>query len=233
MDKGLVKRIKEERSLSRLDELEELQPWDQLPGEPANDYELFLQYMLMGPTRSMRKLLRNEMIAANELLPGEPLPNVPSRLTRIRARWDWINRANAWDHCHWNKMVNSHQESLTQEIADMVDEHVEGIRLFRKAAILGIYARDDDGNILCDANGVPQVKIPQDESTAWRIFKQAVEAERTATGMPTNISIMTNRQIEERILEIKQNLGDEVDLDNIVEGEFVESDVDRDGQSGT
>lgn len=58
-------------------------PWDQLPGEPDREYARFVEYLGMSDRRQRR--------AAPALGVSGDL------LKRVRARWRWVERADAYD----------------------------------------------------------------------------------------------------------------------------------------
>ena len=70
----------------RAQEKAERQPWDRLPHEPAEAYDLFLRYLLQGPSRKVTKAARMEGVTKHV-----------GTLYRYSRKWRWKERAAYWD----------------------------------------------------------------------------------------------------------------------------------------
>ena len=64
----------------------ERQPWDRLPNEPAEEYDLFLRFLLQGPGRKVTKAARMEGVTKHV-----------GTLYRYSRKWRWKERAAYWD----------------------------------------------------------------------------------------------------------------------------------------
>lgn len=63
-------------------------PWDRLPDEPALWFARFDNYRLLGPSRTVERVFREEK--------GEK-GQCPSRWHAESKKWRWRERAEAWD----------------------------------------------------------------------------------------------------------------------------------------
>jgi len=80
---------------------DEVNPWDQQPGEPDDAYARFLLYRNIGPGRSQqaaydtyRASFRNAVPEAEK---SAKKPLVPGHWNDDSARWRWVDRAAAYD----------------------------------------------------------------------------------------------------------------------------------------
>lgn len=73
-----------------MSEQHQLKPWEQQEGEPSESYARFLVYRNLGMARTQRKAYA----AAN----GRQAGKCPSgKWQDDSARWNWVERAAAWD----------------------------------------------------------------------------------------------------------------------------------------
>lgn len=68
-------------------------PWDRQPEEPDRWFGVFEQFRLAGPKRSLLAIYNAERTAKGRT----PAVAVPGSWSRNRAKWDWDDRAKAWD----------------------------------------------------------------------------------------------------------------------------------------
>ncbi len=217
-------------------ELISLEPWDRLPNESDLDFDRFMSYLQLGPERSLIGAHREYLIRHGKLMPGEPTPAMPPLWNGVCSKHAWNKRCKAYDEYRWTTMKATAEDLARDRVKIMVKEHVEGAQLFRKAAVNGMFRKDEAGNIICDPEtGEPLVIDIDDPGIAMRLFRQAVNIERTASNLPAEILGMSTAKIEERIIVLRQELGalDEPiesneDID-VVEGDFEE----LDGDSGS
>ena len=83
---------------SRLEALQEIeedmkQPWDRLPSEPEEQYDLFQRFLLQGPKRKVTKVAR--MAGVTQHL---------GTLYRYSRSWRWTERAAIWDRDRTRRM---------------------------------------------------------------------------------------------------------------------------------
>ena len=88
----------ERNDLTREEELQEIeedmkQPWDRLPSEPEEQYDLFQRFLLQGPKRKVTKVTR--MAGVTQHL---------GTLYRFSRRWRWKERAAYWDRDRARRM---------------------------------------------------------------------------------------------------------------------------------
>ena len=78
-----------------LQEIEEdmKQPWDRLPSEPEEQYDLFQRFLLQGPKRKVTKVTRMEGVTQHL-----------GTLYRFSRRWRWKERAAYWDRDRARRM---------------------------------------------------------------------------------------------------------------------------------
>lgn len=67
-------------------EEERAKAWEMLPGEPAEQYDLFRRYLMQGAKRKMTAVARSEGVTTSV-----------STLHRYARRWRWRERAAYWD----------------------------------------------------------------------------------------------------------------------------------------
>lgn len=85
-----------------------LNPWERMPGESSKAYEAFSVYRDMGPRRSQLKV-------AKELTKSRPY------IGELSSKFDWVNRASAWDAENERLKLEAHFESIRV----MREEHAE------------------------------------------------------------------------------------------------------------
>ena len=78
-----------------LQEIEEdmKQPWDRLPSEPEEQYDLFQRFLLQGPKRKVTKVTRMEGVTQHL-----------GTLYRFSRRWRWKERDAYWDRDRARRM---------------------------------------------------------------------------------------------------------------------------------
>lgn len=211
-------------------------PWDILPNEPHDWYYRFFIYLNLGPCRTIQWAYKEYLLEIRKVGPGQPIPHVPEEWKRYSVQFDWVRRAKSYDDHNVALVKEISEQVMRDKIKDMVDEHIEGARLFRKAAVGALYLRDEDGNIIYDEETDEPVLVQiQDPSVAMRIFRQSVGIERTAANLPVEILGMSTSKIEARILEIRKSLGEFSpdsqleDGEEIVDAEYEELDDESNG----
>lgn len=213
-----------EDSLSKL-----CKPWDQLPGEPDEAYNLFHHYLMLGPRRSVTEAVRRVLIEANELLPGQPLRRIPTQALRFAARYSWRARAHAWDQLHWQKERELYEEMSRTAIIEMVNRQIEGWQIIAEAAIANFFERDPEtGAPLLDEEGRPKVRVIEDEGVALRAFRQAVAGERTARGLPAELVVMSTEDIKQRLVDLNRKVSSLQAEEEVVDADFVELEAEDD-----
>ena len=88
----------ERNDMTREEALQEIeedmkQPWDRLPSEPEEQYDLFQRFLLQGPKRKVTKVTRMEGVTQHL-----------GTLYRYSRRWRWKERAAYWDRDRARRM---------------------------------------------------------------------------------------------------------------------------------
>ena len=88
----------EQDGWSRLEALQEIEedmkePWDRLPSEPEEQYDLFQRFLLQGPKRKVTKVARMEGVTQHL-----------GTLYRYSRSWRWTERAAIWDRDRTRRM---------------------------------------------------------------------------------------------------------------------------------
>jgi len=96
---------------------DEIQPWEQQPGESTKAFEAFRTYRDMGTERSVRKVSR-------QLTKSETL------LKRWSSAYDWPERAHAYDR----ELDRQAHDAAVKELRDMTNRHIRiAMQLQQKA----------------------------------------------------------------------------------------------------
>ena len=95
-------------------------PWEQQPGEPDRWYGRFKVYLELGPLRSLKAAAR----AAGERSRDKPL-SWGGRFSEMTQRWQWRQRANAWD-AHQRELLAISERNMRLALRDRRVERMEG-----------------------------------------------------------------------------------------------------------
>lgn len=141
-------------------------PWDQRPGEPGEDYNRFLSYLRMGRTRTV--------VGAYRVHSGNTgVKNCPPAWSATSIRWDWADRAALYDAAQQKIALQKQMDALEgmheQRAAHATDfekrEYLAGLKMMQQ----GMDLMDDSS---------PQAK----EAGARMVHRSSVMM-RTALGM--------------------------------------------------
>lgn len=187
------------------------QAWEQLSGEPNNWYARFRHYLLLGNGRS----LYNAYCKSTK----KPNKQVPGAWKDAAKKWDWFNRAHAWDINELEKLGRQVYEQQMDEIKN----EMEDARLMREKARailekLPLQVQVGDG-------GVWQPASATEYNSARAMMAEAAKQARLALGMPTDLARTENVNIN------YDELSDE-ELDRIIKGESVSSIVRQRARAG-
>ena len=86
---------------------DEVQPWEQQPGESAKAFEAFKTYRDMGAERSMRKV-------------AQRLNKSLTMLSKWSGPWSWQERVRAYDR----EMDREAHETAVRELRSMTNRHI-------------------------------------------------------------------------------------------------------------
>lgn len=161
-----------------------LNPWDRMPNEPAIWFDRFDKYYRpLGPGRSLSEayyIYYEEQHGERPERPGfAPAWGVQAK------EWNWLERAEAWDA----EIRRERLEQEKQTIREMTDRHVRQSIAVSKLAM----------ETLLD-------KGFKDVNVALRAWKQAVEVERSARGIPDYIADIHEMDDEELTRELTKEL---------------------------
>lgn len=82
-------------------------PWDQLPGEPDREYARFVQYLGMRDRRQSK---------------AAPVLDISEqRLKAVRARWRWMERADAYDKTQAEQLLATTVRLRNEAAAAVLD----------------------------------------------------------------------------------------------------------------
>jgi hypothetical protein len=138
-----------------------LKPTDPQPHEPGTSFAGFVLYREMpSAKRSLREVACR-------------LGKSSSLIERYSSRWDWVERARAWDR----EQARMSSQAQAKAAADWVDRHAEEgrkLQIFAMAALNKYIDRDPDGRII----GVRNVPLRD----ALLMMKLGSQIERAAAG---------------------------------------------------
>jgi hypothetical protein len=146
------------------EDLSQLEPWEQQPGEPNRWYARFECYRLAGPSRSL-------LGAVNALRLPRGLTksrSIPQAWAKNAKEWRWRERAEAWD-------LRQRQEARAahlQEVEEMNRRHLQEAKALQSTAIQRLKSLD-----------VEQLS-PAD---VLRFCIESAKLERTVLGEPETI----------------------------------------------
>lgn len=128
---------------NEIEEVPERDPWEQMDKEPQRWFNLFNDFRLLGPNRTLRKLYRNKREQRG--MPDIPQNyGAPSNWAHYYRDWRWKERAEAWD-----EVVREKQED------DTVDVLGSGLALAHNRIVKLVELADRIEGILLD----PKAKI--------------------------------------------------------------------------
>ena len=136
----------------------ELIPWERLPGESTPAFQAFAAYRDMGAERTSRA------VAAQ-------LGKSAALIHRWSSRWQWVDRAQAYDDQLDREAVEASRRFVREQAAKMTERHLRGALTLQRKAIERI-------NALAASDLTPAV--------AAAYYKLAVDVERLAVGQVTS-----------------------------------------------
>ncbi len=140
------------------------EPWERQPGETNENFARFRTYRDMGPTRSVNKAYR-----AYYNKPDVPADRIPSTFSTIASKWEWNERARAWD------MENDRLHLLENQMAarKMAKRHAKVANLFIDRLTERLLQIDAD-------------KLSPSDLARW--FEVASKIERLSLGEASEVS---------------------------------------------
>lgn len=96
------------------------QMWDQQPNEPNEAYARFTTYLTLGPTRSLAAANAKHSEAAKGNKKQRLAKRPAGSWTSESVRWNWVERAHAWDAHRGRKAVEHSEHVVSQLYHDCV-----------------------------------------------------------------------------------------------------------------
>ncbi len=116
------------------DDVADLEPWEQQPGEPNRWYARFECYRLAGPSRSLLGTV-NALRLPRGLGKSKSIPQAWAKNVK---QWRWRERAEAWD-------LRQRQEARAahlQEVEEMNRRHLQEAKALQSTAIQRLKSLD-------------------------------------------------------------------------------------------
>ena len=140
--------------------------WDRWPNEPPNWFERFDRYYRsLGPGRTLTAAYQIHYKDIHGKLPSRA--GVIDSWNEESKKWEWKTRAEAWDAKVRQEMLRAEEE----ELVEMARRHTQSAQAIQALALEKIL---DDGF--------------KDSATALRGWKQGVQVEKSARGVPDHIA---------------------------------------------
>lgn len=159
--------------------------WERLPGETDLAFSAFQDYRDMGPARSVPKLT--------------DMGHSHSSVKKWQSRWAWIERARRFDE-HMDRI---RQDRYITGIEEMAHRHARDAAKTIKALMVPIDALVDalethPEQLFEKLDGTDIRRIIDLAQKSARVLQPMMSAERTAKGLPTEIT----RKEEEHVVSI-------------------------------
>jgi hypothetical protein len=169
-------------------------PWDRRSGESKQAFHSFGVYRDLGPTRSLAKA-------------AKALGKAEGTLEQQSTKYGWVERAEAWDF----HVDRERQEARVEEERRSVTQQIQLGRLLRGTAAVRITGREAgaraDGSLVEEVAALdPNDMNAQDVA---RLASEGVRIERTAMGLPTDLSKSLDMLSLREVIEL---------LNQVVEG---------------
>jgi hypothetical protein len=140
------------------------EPWERQPGESNLWFSRFQRYLLAGPSRSLLGTVNGERTEKGQ----EKQSKVPGSWNQAFTRWNWRERAEAWDEHEMHRL----QAARTQDVEEMNRRHIQEAQALQGKAL----QRLKDLHIEALSTG-----------DVLRYLVEATKLERTARGEPETI----------------------------------------------
>jgi hypothetical protein len=138
--------------------------WDRQAEEPNLWFSRFERYRLAGPGRSLRAVINVEQADKGE----KRHRSIPGAWSRAATRWQWRERAEAWDEHERQQACAAH----AREVEEMNSRHIQEAQALQNKAIQRLKSLDHE-----ELSAVETL----------RYFVEATKLERTARGEPETI----------------------------------------------
>lgn len=174
--------------------------WARQKSEPNSNYALFSEYLLIGPLRTLPKL--REKVKNNEEF--DTTPSL-SNLGNISSKWNWPERAAAYDLNQIEEKRSTIEARATQRLINRLDksEEIEDEINKKMLAIL----KDEDFNKNYSKNAYAVSELSKSK-------KVELESQRLDLGEPT---IIQKQEVKADVKTEEQNKRVE-DIEDILAG---------------
>jgi len=160
-------------------------PWDKRESETAKAYAAFRIFRDLDPgKRSIRAACAVGAGVVN------PSPSRVKSWQQWHKRYDWAERAQAWD-AHLDEI---RQESAEDAIEQMQRDHIEAAQQLRHFAMISLR------RLIERAEADPGYALPP--VTVGRLLREATTLERVSCGMPTAIERQETGEDGEQVIEV-------------------------------
>ena len=161
-------------------------PWDKLPSESTRWYSRFIKFRDLGSDRTIYKAYC--FITKSQKKPGY---GAPGAWKEAAEKFNWNERAQAWDLAQIRKLEEDLQERQQKEIeAEMEDARIirdKGRAILEKLPLL--LDKDGDGRILFPASAT-------EYNAARAMISEAAKLSRMALNMPLETLRLDNLNID-------------------------------------
>lgn len=101
--------------------------WERYPNETTKSYDLFIQFLDMGPRRNLREL-------------AELTKEKHHRIQALSSKWNWKIRATAWD----DEQHKRKQDAELAECEEMAKRHIRIAMGLQMKGLEGLKMFDDE-----------------------------------------------------------------------------------------
>lgn len=171
-------------------------PWDRRPDEPVDVWNRFILYLALGPSRSIRKLVR---LLRREDIPGQERDKGgtgKSVLGEYSAAYDWPGRAAAWDASVGAAALPTIWDRQVDQLGRARRRHRNGARKIERIAVVCLEAWK---NWVEKSVGAEQPTsaptVPLDIGQSARMLDIAHRLERQALGMDLRDQVAMGRLV--------------------------------------
>lgn len=179
---------------------DDIRPWDRWEGEDSKWFDRFDRfYRAQGPGRSLSEAYRQYYKEQYGHLPERP--GYTTGWGNVSKEWKWQERAEAWDV----EIRRARLEAEKEKSAEMAKRHIESAQAVQALALETIISK-----------GIT------DTSVALRAWRQAVDVESKARGIPEHIAKVAELSDEQLRRELAKRLA----------GVSVRRSADQDGSGG-
>ncbi len=151
-------------------------PWERMKGERSKAYDLFTLYRLLGPARSLTKLIHNltekDPETGQDLYPDYVKISLGD-LKYYSKKYNWVSRCEAWDDSEIERRIERNRHLIDE----MNERHAEDFKSMQQEAKKRI-----EGDV--DAP-ITHKMTPFEFNIMTLAYKRSADGERLALGEAT------------------------------------------------